>query len=133
MTALLNIAGVGEYADKLRTAGVRSTDALLRVGATRTGRRALAAQSGAEHGLILRWVNHADLLRIRGVAGEYAELLEAAGVDTVGELTRRNPAHLAARLAEVNAQRNLCRVVPSHKRVAGWIAQAKALPRVVMH
>jgi len=133
MTALLNIAGVGEYADKLRTAGVRNTDALLHAGATRTGRKALAAQSGVEHALILKWINYADLLRIRGVTGEYAELLQAAGVDTVGELARRNPTHLAASLAEVNAQRNLCRVVPSHKRVAGWIEQAKALPRVVMH
>jgi len=42
-------------------------------------------------------VNHADLCRIDGVGSEYADLLEAAGVDTVPELAQRNAANRTPR------------------------------------
>ena len=40
---------------------------------------------------VLRFANMVDLYRIKGVGSEYAELLEAAGVDTVPALARRSP------------------------------------------
>ncbi len=72
-------------------------------------------------------MNHADLFRIKGVAGQYAELLEGAGVDTVKELRGRNAENLAAKMIEVNMSKKLVRIVPSLRVVAGWIAQAKQL------
>jgi hypothetical protein len=72
-------------------------------------------------------------MRGRGVADDYAELLEAAGVETVRELKRRNVANLAARLAAVNAERRFARLLPSEKRIAGWIAQAGALPPAITY
>ena len=89
--------------------------------------------SGISHAHILKWVNHADLFRINGVAGEYAELLEAAGVDTVVELSARNAEHLTEKLASVNADRRLVRQVPGLSAVTKWIAEAKALPRAVSY
>ncbi|MDQ6805692.1 MAG: DUF4332 domain-containing protein, partial [Actinomycetota bacterium] len=84
MTNLVEIEGIAEtYADKLHAAGVATVEALLSQGATPEGREKIVADSGIGHAHILKWVNHADLFRIHGVAGEYAELLEAAGVDTV--------------------------------------------------
>ena len=62
---------------------------------------------------------------------EYADLLEAAGVDTVPELARRNAANLTTTMAEANAARNFVRQLPSESQVAGWIAQAGELGRTI--
>lgn len=126
------IEGVGPvYAAKLSEAGVRTTEELLEQGATRTGRAKLAEATGISDKLILRWVNHADLFRINGVAGQFAELLEAAGVDTVKEFRHRVAENLKAKMDEVNEQKNLCNRVPSVTEIEKMIAQAKELdPKV---
>jgi predicted flap endonuclease-1-like 5' DNA nuclease len=90
-------------------------------------------EAGISEKLILKWTNHADLFRIKGIAGEYAELLEASGVDTVIELATRKPENLAAKMAEVNEVKKLVRQVPSTKQVADWVGQAAKLPRKVFY
>jgi predicted flap endonuclease-1-like 5' DNA nuclease len=90
MAQLEEIEGVGAaYGQKLSAVGITTTDELLAKGATASGRKALAEQSGIGEGLILRWVNHADLYRVSGIGKQFAELLEAAGVDSVPELAQR--------------------------------------------
>ena len=132
MASVVEIEGVGDaHAAKLAGAGVPTTEALLSEGATPAGRKALADKTGISETRILKWVNHVDLARINGIAGQYAELLEAAGVDTVPELAQRNAANLAAKVAEVNAARNLVNRVPSESEITRWIAEAATLPRHV--
>ncbi len=132
MTKLAIIEGIGEaYAAKLTAKGIKSIEALLKEGATPKGRKALAEGAGISEKLILTWVNHADLFRIKGVGGQYADLLEAAGVDTVAELAGRKAANLHEKLLAVNAEKKLVRRVPTLKEIEGWVAQAKALPRAV--
>ncbi|QLI82361.1 DUF4332 domain-containing protein [Chitinibacter fontanus] len=132
MTAIVDIEGVGEaYAAKLKDAGIATVEALLEKGKTPKGRDELAEATGISGKLILKWVNHADLFRIKGVAGQFAELLEAAGVDTVAELARRNAANLAEALAKTNEEKKLSGSTPSESQVANWIAEAKDLPRGV--
>jgi len=134
MAKLTDIEGVGKvYSQKLKTAGISTTNALLKKGATPQGRQAIANKSGISGKLILRWVNHADLFRLEGVAGEYAELLEAAGVDSVPELAQRNAENLCQKLVEVNEAKKLVRVVPVQTQVEQWVEQAKNLPRVVTY
>ena len=134
MAKLTDIEGIGPvYAQKLKTAGVSTTEALLKKGATPKDRQALADKSGIGGKRILRWVNHADLFRLDGVAGEYAELLEAAGVDTVPELAQRNAENLCQKLAEVNEAKKLVRVVPVQSQVEKWVEQAKTLPRAITY
>lgn len=131
---IAEIEGVGQvYADKLAAAGIGTTEALLEKCATVKGREALSAETGISYKLILRWTNHADLFRIKGVAGQFAELLEAAGVDTVKEFRHRVAANLQPRLVEVNDQRNLCNRVPSVGELERMIVQAKDLPLVVTY
>ncbi|MBU1879817.1 MAG: DUF4332 domain-containing protein, partial [Chloroflexi bacterium] len=89
--------------------------------------------TGIGHALILQWVNHADLFRIKGVGEQYADLLEAAGVNTVPELAQRNSAHLHEQIVQVNGEKKLVRQLPSQLRVRYWIAQAQRLPRVVTY
>jgi len=128
------IEGIGPaYGAKLRSAGCGSPAQLLKDGADRNGRRKISEKSGISESIILRCVNMADLFRIKGVATQYAELLEAAGVDTVKELRNRNAANLAEAMQKTNAEKRLVRLVPSQKSVEKWIEQAKTLPPVVTY
>ena len=95
--------------------------------------RELAEKTGISDKLLLEWVNHADLFRIKGVGEEYADLLEEAGVDTIPELAQRNPANLYEALEKANAQKKLVRQLPTRAQVESWVEQAKALPRVVSY
>jgi predicted flap endonuclease-1-like 5' DNA nuclease len=134
VTKLTSIEGIGPaYAAKLNAAGVGSVEALLQSCATASGRRALADESGISGDLILRWANAADLFRIKGVSEEYAELLEAAGVDTVPELARRNGENLLAALRAANAEKSLVRRLPGLSQVEAWITQAQGLPRALTY
>lgn len=131
---IAEIEGIGPvYAEKLKAAGVGSVDALLKAGAKPGDRKALADKTGLSGALILRWVNMADLFRIKGVGEEYSDLLEASGVDSVPELAQRNADNLHAKMLEVNAEKKLVRSPPGASQVAEWVEQAKALPRAVHH
>lgn len=128
------IEGIGKvYAEKLIAAGIKNTDLLLEKGCTKKGRQELAEQTGIAEKLILTWCNHADLFRINGVGPQFAELLEAAGVDTVKELGHRVAANLVKKMEEVNAEKKLTRRVPSETEVQKMIDQAKELPAVMTY
>jgi predicted flap endonuclease-1-like 5' DNA nuclease len=128
------IEGIGPcYAGLLKGVGISTTDQLLKAGTTARGRAALARQSGISTKLLLKWVNMCDLFRVRGVASQYAELLEAAGVDSVRELRNRNSENLAEALSRVNAEKRLVRTLPNRKRVNGWIEDARKLQPLVSY
>jgi len=134
MTSILKIEGIGDvYADKLRAVGIATVEALLKAGASPSGRDELAEKTGISSALILEWVNHADLFRIKGVGEEYSDLLEEAGVDTVPELAQRNAANLYNKLVEVNKQKKLVRQLPTPDAVTSWVEQAQKLGRVVTY
>jgi len=134
MTKLVDIEGVGKtYAAKMEKIGVKTVEELLRQGASKKGRTALAEKSGVSDKLILEWVNRADLTRIRGVSTQYADLLENAGVDSVPELAQRNAENLQQKMAEVNTKKKLVRLVPGLNSVSSWVEQAKKLPKLVTH
>ena len=134
MAQIEDIEGIGpQYAEKLKAAGVNTVEKLLEAGATAKGRDELAAQTGISAKLILTWANHADLFRIKGVAGQFSELLEAAGVDTVPELAQRNAENLQQALAKTNDEKHLAKTTPSLNQVTNWIEEAKTLPKMVHH
>lgn len=130
-----DVEGIGPvFAATLTAAGVATTDDLMERAGTRGGRDRLAEATGISEKLLLEWVNHADLMRLDGVGPEYADLLEAAGVDSCAELAQRNAANLAITFQELDAARpNTIRQIPSEATVAGWIEQAGKLARVVSH
>ena len=126
---ITDIEGIdAETAAVLKSVGIRSTGRLLELANTMKGRKLLAEKTGIDCKQFLCWANVADRMRIRGVSKEYADLLHAAGVDTVRELKYRNPARLAKAMAEANKQRKLVRLLPSEKVVGRWIEHAKKLP-----
>ena len=128
------VEGIGEaYAAKLKEAGITTTDELLAKCATRSGRDKVAEATGISPKLILKWTNHADLFRIKGVAGQFAELLEAAGVDTVKEFRHRVAENLEPKLVAINDEKNLCNRVPSTTELQRMIDQAKELEPIVTY
>ena len=132
MAKLELVEGIGtKWAKDLRKAGIGSTGSLLEKGATPKGREEIAKTSGISKKLVLEWVNHVDLFRIKGVSEEYSDLLEEAGVDTVVELAQRNVDNLYEAIQATNDRKKLVRRPPSKKMVNNWIAQAKKLPRKV--
>lgn len=128
------IEGIGSsYAEKLGAAGLSTTDHLLEKAASKQGRQALAGATGISESLILKWANHADLFRIKGIAGQFAELLEAAGVDTVKEFRTRNAENLHEKLEAVNAEKHLVGRVPSLDALKDMIEEAKTTEPKITH
>jgi predicted flap endonuclease-1-like 5' DNA nuclease len=131
---ITEIEGIGPaFAEKLASAGVQTVEGLLEAGATKAGRKKLAADSGIDEAKVLDWVNMADLFRIKGIGSQFAELLKASGVDTVKELKNRNAENLHAKLTEIQEQKKITKAVPALKQIADFIDQAKALPPVVTY
>lgn len=131
---IIDIEGVGEaYAEKLQAAGINTVDELLERGASQRGRQMLAEETGIPEKLILRWTNHADLFRVKGVGPQFAELLEAAGVDTVKEFRHRKAENLAAKMEEVNESRKLTRRVPTAAELQRMIDDAATLEPVMTY
>src|SRR5664279_5271230 len=125
---ITDIDGIdGEAADILKSVGIRSTERLLDRARTVKGRKNLAIKTGVDETRLLCWANVADRMRIKGIRKEYAELLQAAGVDTVKELKFRNPGNLAKAMAEANKKRKMVRLLPSEKVVCRWIEHARKL------
>ena len=134
MTRIQEVEGIGPaYEAKLAEVGIETVEVLLERGASPQGRKQLVESTGISAKLILKWVNRADLARVKGVGEEYADLLELAGVDTVPELAQRNPQNLHQKMVELNDERQVVRRTPSLSAVQDWVAQAKELGRVITY
>lgn len=131
---IIDIQGVGDvYAKKLTDAGIITVDDILAKGKTPKGRKELEEQTGIPGKLILTWVNHADLFRVKGIGPQFSELLEAAGVDTVKELKTRRADNLVAKMQEVNEAKHLTKVVPTVAQIQEMIDLAKELEPMVTY
>ena len=125
---ITDIDGIdGEAAAILKSVGIRSTGRLLEAARTVQGRKMLAIKTGFDEKQLLCWANVADRMRVKGISKEYAELLQAAGVDTVKELKYRNPANLAKAMADANKKRKMVACCRREKVVGHWIENAKKL------
>jgi len=128
------VEGIGQRtATKLRKNGIRTTEALLKRAGDRKGRRKLAGETGFTEKQLLEWVNRSDMMRCKGIGGEYSDLLESAGVDTIKELRRRNAASLTKKMVEINERKKLVRRLPTESMVSRWIEFAKDLEPTVKH
>jgi predicted flap endonuclease-1-like 5' DNA nuclease len=134
MAKLIDVEGIGEvYAQKLIAVGIETSEGFLEKGATAKGRQEIAEKSGISEKLILRWANNLDLFRIKGIGSEYADLLEASGVDTVPELAQRKAHNLHEKIVAINEEKKLVRALPGESQVSDWIEEAKQLPRILTY
>jgi predicted flap endonuclease-1-like 5' DNA nuclease len=132
---LIEIKGIGEvYANTIAEKfGITTVEKYLEACASKQGRDTMAHETGIDAGRILRWTNMADLFRIKGVAEDFSDLLEAAGVDTVKELRNRVPANLHAKMSEVNDEKGIAGRTPRLDEVESWVAMAKELEPMVTY
>lgn len=134
MEDISRIEGIGEnYSFQLKQMGIRTVETLLEKTGTLKGRRALAKEMGISETTVLKWAHQADLHRIKGIGKEYGELLEAAGVDTVIELSKRKPDNLYFKILSVNAKMRLVRRTPPQNAVRRWIETAQKMSRAIYH
>ena len=134
MATIDAIAGLDpKSATRFRKARVRTTEALLKRAASRRGRRELADATRLDEKQILVWLNRADLMRVKGIGSEYSDLLEAAGVDTIKELRRRNAASLTKRMMQINESQKLVQRLPTEGMVEGWVAHAARLEPIITY
>ncbi len=137
MTKLKSIPGMSEvYIKRLHDFEIRTIDQLLELGATQEGRTILAVRVDTTESLVLRWICHADLARIKGLDPDHSQLLEAAEILHVADLAKWQPEALYVKLDEINETLGCG---PTHKlvrrdltveQVADWINQAKHLPQI---
>jgi len=134
MATIDAIAGLDpKSATRFRKSKVRTTEALLKRAATRRGRKELAGSTKLDEKQILIWVNRADLMRVKGIGSEYSDLLEAAGVDTIKELRRRNPTSLTTKMIQINESKKLVQRLPTEGMVERWIAHASQLEPIITY
>lgn len=128
------IEGIGpHFGARLVAAGVQTSDDLLNRTASADARQQLAMATGLSTVQLTTWRHQADLMRISGVGSEYGQLLEAAGIETVRELARREPENIVNLLDRVNEQKQLTRQVPPLKTVSKWVDQARQIEAVLTH
>lgn len=132
MTKLSEIEGLDESMEqKLKSVGISTEEELVAASATVKDRAELSKKINVTEKIILKWANRADLARVKGIGTEFADLLEAAGVDTIPELAQRKAENLLAKLTEVNDEYHFVKRLPTEKQLEDWITQAKNLPRVI--
>ena len=134
MSHINKIEGIGaSHTKKLEAEGIKTVEQLLQAGSSPKHREELAKKTGFSGHHILKWVNQADLFRVKGIGRQYAELLESSGVDSVLELAQRRPDHLHAALKASNEKNRQVHLVPGAATVTRWVEEAKKLPRVVTY
>jgi len=112
-------------ATKLRRARVRTTKTFLQIASTRSGRALLTRETGISSPKLLHWARRAELMKIKNLGRDYADLLEAAGVETVAELRRRNPESLHELMQRINNKKKIVDRMPSLKRITNWVEDSK--------
>ena len=73
----------------------------------------------------MHWAKRAELMKIKNLGRDYADLLEAVGVESVADLKRRNPESLHEIMQNVNQVKKIVDRMPSLKRVTNWIDDSK--------
>ena len=127
------IEGVGPmYGGLLRNAGINTIGDLLRIGDTVRGQQRIANEIGVTSATVVRWVRRGDLLRVKGVGRKYSALLESAGVNTVADLSRKDPNYLCQWLEAFNRERNLVRRTPPPKTIELWVRNARSLEPIIV-
>jgi len=120
-----------DYTTKLEKLGITTIEKLLEKGSSSQGREELMQAIGVDRATMLKWLNLADLIQIKGVAQEYSKLLEAAAIDTVEKLRTSVAESLYIKLVKVNEQKQIVKTLPSLGQVENWITQAKNRPPIL--
>ena len=85
----------------------------------------MTKETGISSPKLLHWARRAELMKIKDLGRDYADLLEAVGVESVSELRRRNPESLHESMQKINIKARIVERMPSIKRVNRWIEDSQ--------
>ena len=108
-----------------------ATNDLVEAGNTEEGRKKLADRLGIKKAKIDIMVFRADLLRVPGIMGDAAELLQRAGVCGAHDLATRDPRKLVLELIELNEKEKVTRDTPTEEELREYIEDAKQLEEII--
>jgi len=117
------IEGIGPaFGKRFRGIGINTTcdlaNAYLRDnGASKKASKKLDINLDA----IKSWASMADLMRISGVGGQFAEIIQTVGISSRDALRKANAKTLYNKMEEYNAQHSIVPEVPSQTMVESWI------------
>lgn len=122
------IEGIGpKYAEALKKIGIIKTDELLKI--KQKDVVDIAKKIDVPKKNLDKWIEIADLMRVKGVGEEYSEALNRIGIDSVKEFRHRNPANTLTKLEELDKEfPDILRKLPNVDMISEWISEAKKLP-----
>jgi predicted flap endonuclease-1-like 5' DNA nuclease len=131
-TPVEKIEGIGTgFGQRLREDGIDTTEKLLEACTTSEGVSRICECVDLDEDTVRNWGAMADLMRINGLGGQWAELMWRAGVMSVQDLASEEVAPLRARFREVNEREHRVAELPGENRVTKFIEQAKELEAVL--
>lgn len=122
---IIEIEGIGKkYAGKLGRAGYTEVEDLSKL--TWEQINELAAKTKISSKRIDKWQEQADLIKLKGIGPENAEVLNKIGIDSVKELSHRNAKNTLDKIKAFDKRRpNVIRKLPTLNQLQGWIKLAK--------
>ena len=131
-TPIEAIEGIGPgFGGKLRADGIDTTEKLLEACSTDAGIAKVCACVDLDENTVRNWATMADLMRIKGLGGQWAELMWRSGISSVQDLASQEVAPLRLRFREVNDAEHRVAELPGENRVTSFIDQAKSLDPVI--
>jgi predicted flap endonuclease-1-like 5' DNA nuclease len=127
-TPIESIEGIGQgFGKRLKADGISTTEALLQLCASDAGIERVCKCVDLDENTVRNWGTMADLMRVKGLGGQWAELMWRAGVSSVQDLAQREIEPLRARMREINEKEHRVAELPGEKRVMKFIADAASL------
>ena len=131
-TPIETIEGIGSgFGSRLKADGISTTEALLELCTTDEGIARVCKCVDLDENTVRNWGTMADLMRIKGLGGQWAELMWRAGVNSVQDLAQREIVSLRAKMREINDAEHRVAELPGEKRVTKFIAEAGELDAVL--
>ena len=131
-TPIESVEGIGQgFGNRLKADGISTTEALLELCASDAGVNWVCKCVDLDEDTVRNWGTMADLMRINGLGGQWAELMWRAGVTSVQDLAQREIEPLRARMREVNEAEHRVAELPGEKRVTKFLEDAGSLDAVL--
>ena len=123
------IDGIGKgFGKRLRKIGIQTpTDLLEKCQDDTRYAKHIAQAMNQNEKTVSIWLNMADLLRIEGVDGKYAELLYLSGIKSSVDLATSDVNKVRFKMKNVVKNQHHAKKTPKKKLISKWIALAKTL------
>jgi len=123
-----------KYRVMLKKAKITTTGEILEHGICRTSRGNLANELGISERLIFKWVNLADLLRVKGIGKRYLKLLDKIGIGNLNKLSKQDSDNILQKINSLD-QEDLKKIKrkPSKKTIRRWIEESRKTRKIVQN